>query len=192
MNNHKLKVFSGRANPALAEKIARHLGDTQGKITLDNFPDGEVSVRIEEDVRGRDVFIVQPTCPPVNENLMELLIMIDSFKRASAERITAVLPYYGYARQDRRDPRGTGPLEAVQHDEQLHQVLVDRRAGRLQQVDVPAAPGRPGPPRGGQLPGRGRLPGLRRPPPRRLHVVNPSCRWTRGRSPVDRGFAQPS
>ncbi len=110
-SNHKLKVFSGRANIPLAEKITRHLDDGLGKITLDNFPDGEISVRIEEDVRGRDVFIVQPTCPPVNDNLMELLIMIDSFKRASASRITAVLPYYGYARQDRKDV-GRVPITA--------------------------------------------------------------------------------
>src|SRR5436190_5902063 len=103
MNYSKLKVFSGRANIPLAEKIARHLGDTLGKITLTNFPDGEISVRIEEDVRGRDIFIVQPTCPPVNENLMELLVMVDCFKRASAARITTVIPYYGYARQDRKD-----------------------------------------------------------------------------------------
>jgi ribose-phosphate pyrophosphokinase len=109
--NNRLKVFSGRANIALAEKIARHLGDTLGRITLSNFPDGENSVRIEEDVRGRDIFLVQPTCPPVNENLMELLIMIDSFKRASAARITAVLPYYGYARQDRKDV-GRVPISA--------------------------------------------------------------------------------
>jgi ribose-phosphate pyrophosphokinase len=111
MNNHKLKVFSGRANIPLADKIARHLGDAPGKILLSNFPDGEISVRIEEDVRGRDVFLVQPTCPPVNENLMELLTMIDSFKRASAARITAVLPYYGYARQDRKDV-GRVPITA--------------------------------------------------------------------------------
>src|ERR1700746_3024779 len=103
MNNHKLKVFSGRANIPLAEKIARHLGDTLGKMTLDNFPDGEISVRIEEDVRGRDIFLVQPTCPPVNENLMELLTMLDSFRRASRSRINAVPPYSGYARQDRKD-----------------------------------------------------------------------------------------
>src|SRR5436305_3766443 len=102
-HNNKLKVFSGRANIPLAEKIAKCLGDPLGKINLDNFPDGEISVRIEEDVRGRDVYVVQPTCPPVNENLMELLIMLDSFRRASAARITAVLPYYGYARQDRKD-----------------------------------------------------------------------------------------
>src|ERR1044071_4776994 len=111
VSNKKMKVFSGRANIPLAEKIARHLGDTLGKITLTNFPDGEVSVRIEEDVRGRDIFLVQPTCPPVNENLMELLVMIDSFKRASAARITAVLPYYGYARQDRKDV-GRVPITA--------------------------------------------------------------------------------
>ncbi len=110
-NNNNLKVFSGRANLRLSENIARVLGDPLGKVTLTNFPDGEISVRIEEDVRGRDVFIVQPTCPPVNENLMELLIMLDSFKRASAERITVVLPYYGYARQDRKD-QGRVPITA--------------------------------------------------------------------------------
>jgi len=111
INNNKLKIFSGRANIALAERIAHCLGDPLGKIELKNFPDGENSVRIDEDVRGRDVFLVQPTCPPVNENLMELLIMIDSFKRASAARITAVLPYYGYARQDRKDV-GRVPITA--------------------------------------------------------------------------------
>src|SRR5438876_1231201 len=109
--NNKLKVFSGRANVPLAEKIAKCLGEPLGKITLSNFPDGETFVRIDEDVRGRDVFVVQPTCPPVNENLMELLIMLDSFKRASAARITTVLPYYGYARQDRKDV-GRVPITA--------------------------------------------------------------------------------
>jgi ribose-phosphate pyrophosphokinase len=111
MNNHKLKVFTGRANIALGEKIARHLGDSTGKITLANFPDGEISVRIDEDVRGRDIYLVQPTCPSVNDNLMELLVMIDAFKRASAARITAVMPYYGYARQDRKDV-GRVPITA--------------------------------------------------------------------------------
>jgi len=111
MHYNKLKVFSGRANRPLAERIATVLGDTTGKVNLSNFPDGEISVRIEEDVRGRDIFLVQPTCPPVNENLMELLIMIDSFRRASAARITAVLPYYGYARQDRKDV-GRVPITA--------------------------------------------------------------------------------
>ncbi len=110
-HNNKLKVFSGRANIPLADKIAKCLGDPLGKINLNNFPDGEISVRIEEDVRGRDVFVVQPTCPPVNENLMELLIMLDSLRRASAARITTVLPYYGYARQDRKDV-GRVPITA--------------------------------------------------------------------------------
>src|SRR6266851_7547776 len=136
-NNHKLKVFSGRANRALAERIANCLGDTLGRVTLDNFPDGEISVRIEEDVRGRDIFIVQPTCPPVNDNLMELLIMIDSFKRASAERITAVLPYYGYARQDRKD-QGRVPITAKLVADLLTAAGVDRvlaldlHAGQIQ------------------------------------------------------------
>jgi ribose-phosphate pyrophosphokinase len=110
-NNNKLRVFSGRANVPLAEKIANCLGDTLGKATLSNFPDGEISLRIEEDVRGRDVFVVQPTCPPVNDNLMEVLVMLDSFMRASAARITVVLPYYGYARQDRKD-QGRVPITA--------------------------------------------------------------------------------
>jgi len=110
-HNNRLKVFSGRANVPLAEKIAHHLGDALGRLTLANFPDGEISVRIEEDVRGRDVFVVQPTCPPVNDNLMELLVILDSLKRASAARITTVLPYYGYARQDRKDV-GRVPITA--------------------------------------------------------------------------------
>jgi ribose-phosphate pyrophosphokinase len=110
-NNHKLKIFSGRANRPLAEGIAKHLGVPLGRVTLDDFPDGETSVRIDEDVRGRDVFVVQPTCTPVNQHLMELLIMLDAFKRASPARITAVLPYYGYARQDRKD-KGRVPISA--------------------------------------------------------------------------------
>ena len=113
----KLKIFSGRANKPLAEGIARSLSAslgtpvTLGNINLGNFPDGESSVRIDEDVRGRDVFIVQPTCPPVNENLMELLVILDAFKRASPARITAVIPYFGYARQDRKDA-GRVPISA--------------------------------------------------------------------------------
>jgi len=109
--NQKLKVFSGRGNVPLAERIAKNLGDSLGKLTWTDFPDTEVVVRIEEDVRGRDVFVVQPTCPDVNQHLMELLIMLDSFKRASAARITAVMPYYGYARQDRKDV-GRVPITA--------------------------------------------------------------------------------
>src|SRR5580704_3678273 len=111
MNNHKLKVFSGRANIPLATKIARHLNDAPGQVTLSNFADGELSIRIDEDVRGRDIYVVQPTCPPVNDNLMELLTLLDAFKRSSATRITAVMPYYGYARQDRKDV-GRVPITA--------------------------------------------------------------------------------
>jgi ribose-phosphate pyrophosphokinase len=132
--NNRLKVFSGRANIALAEKIARHLGDSLGRVTLSNFPDGENSVRIDEDVRGRDIFVVQPTCPPVNENLMELLIMIDSFKRASAARITAVLPYYGYARQDRKDV-GRVPISA----KMVADLLTIAGADRVLALDLHAA-----------------------------------------------------
>lgn len=108
---NEIKIFSGRSNRDLAEKVAQYLGLPLGRIALGNFADGEISVKIEEDVRGRDIFIVQSTCPPVNENLMELLIMIDSFKRASAGRITAVIPYFGYARQDRKD-EGRVPITA--------------------------------------------------------------------------------
>lgn len=106
-----MKLFSGRAHPELAKRICEHLGLPLGRAIMGNFPDGEISCKIDEDVRGRDVFIVQPTCPPVNENLMELLIMVESVKRASAERITAVMPYFGYARQDRKD-EGRVPITA--------------------------------------------------------------------------------
>jgi ribose-phosphate pyrophosphokinase len=95
-------VFTGNANPALAEMVARHLGLPLGKSVVGRFSDGEIQVEIMEHVRGKDVFIVQPTCSPSNDNLMELLVMIDAVKRSSARRITAVIPYYGYARQDRR------------------------------------------------------------------------------------------
>ena len=99
-------VFTGNANPQLAEQITQCLGSKPGGIRVDRFSDGEVTVEILQNVRARDVFIVQPTCAPTNDSLMELLIMVDAFKRASAERITAVIPYFGYARQDRR-PRST-------------------------------------------------------------------------------------
>ncbi len=106
-----IKIFSGTANPDLSAKIASYLGVPLGRISLGRFPDGEISCKIEEDIRGRDIFLIQPTCPPVNENLMQLLIMIDSCLRASANRITAVIPYYGYARQDRKD-EGRVPITA--------------------------------------------------------------------------------
>ena len=98
-----LKVFAGSSNPELAEEICQYLGVPPGQQSLRRFSDGEVCYQVLENVRGADVFVVQPSCPPVNESIMEMLIMIDAFKRASARRITAVLPYYGYARQDRKD-----------------------------------------------------------------------------------------
>ena len=99
----ELKVFSGSAHPDLARDIASFLGVQPGQARLKRFPDSEVSFQIDENIRGTDVFIVQPTCNPVDEHLVELLIMIDAFRRSSASRITAVIPYYGYARQDRKD-----------------------------------------------------------------------------------------
>jgi ribose-phosphate pyrophosphokinase len=99
----EMKLFSGSAHPGLAREIADYLGIPVGHARLTRFPDTEVSFQIEENIRGTDVFVVQPTCSPVDANLVELLIMIDAFRRSSAARITAVLPYYGYARQDRKD-----------------------------------------------------------------------------------------
>jgi len=97
-----LSVFAGNANPQLAREVVQSLGIPMGRATVSTFSDGEVNVEIMENVRGRDVFVVQPTCAPTNNNLMELLVMIDALKRSSAGRITAVIPYFGYARQDRR------------------------------------------------------------------------------------------
>ncbi len=101
--NYNFKVFYGSAHPALGKEICTYLGVEPGEICNRRFADGEIFIQIEENVRGQDVFLVQPTCAPANDNLMELLIMIDAAQRASAKRITAVLPYYGYARQDRKD-----------------------------------------------------------------------------------------
>ncbi len=102
----RMAVFSGNANPPLARGIVRHLKIPLGRINVGRFSDGEVNIELMENVRGRDVFLLQPTCPPVNDNLMELLVMADACRRASAARVTAVIPYFGYARQDRR-PRAT-------------------------------------------------------------------------------------
>lgn len=102
MQHHPLKVFSGTSNPGIAEEIANYLGMELASIELDRFSDGEISCHISDNVRGADVFIIQSTCSPANENLMELLIAIDTLKRASATRINAVIPYFGYARQDRK------------------------------------------------------------------------------------------
>jgi len=107
----QMKIFSGSANRPLAEAIARHVGKPLGDAPPTRFPDGESFIKINEDIRGQDVFIIQPTCRPQNDNLMELMLFIDAAHRASAERITAVIPYYGYARQDRKD-EGRVPISA--------------------------------------------------------------------------------
>lgn len=106
-----MKIFTGNANPELAREICDYLGIALGDSVVSKFSDGEINVEIDESVRGKDVFIVQPTCEPGNDNIMELLIMIDAVRRASARRITAVMPYYGYARQDRKS-RGREPITA--------------------------------------------------------------------------------
>jgi ribose-phosphate pyrophosphokinase len=135
--SYKLKLFSGNAHRPLAEEIAQHLDLKLGDADVSRFSDGEVYVQINENVRGEDVFIVQPTCPPVNDNLMELLVMTDAFKRASARRITAVLPYYGYGRQDRK-PQSRVPISAKLVADLItaagaHRVLaIDLHAGQIQ------------------------------------------------------------
>jgi ribose-phosphate pyrophosphokinase len=120
----ELKLFSGRANTKLAQKISAFLDLPLGECKFSTFPDGEIHCKIE-DVRGRDVYLIQPTCPPVNDTLMELLILIDTCKRASAERITAVIPYFGYARQDRKD-EGRVPITAKLVANMLTRAGVDR------------------------------------------------------------------
>src|SRR5687767_855624 len=130
----KLKVFTGRANPGLAADICKHLEIPLGRGQTEMFPDGELLVKVDEDVRGRDCFIVQPTSHPVNAHLMELMIWIDCLKRASAQRVTAVVPYFGYARQDRKD-EGRTPITA-----KLVANLIERAgADRVVSVDLHAA-----------------------------------------------------
>ena len=128
-----LKIFTGNSNIDLVEEIARDLGTAMGKSLVKNFSDGEINVEIDESVRGMDVFVVQSICHPVNNNLMELLILIDALKRASAERITAVLPYYGYARQDRKvSPRA--PISA----KLIADLITTAGASRILTVDLHA------------------------------------------------------
>lgn len=125
MDPDRIKVLCGNANPKLAHAICVELGMASTGAVVKSFSDGEIWVQIEDNVRGADVFVVQPTCPPVERNLMEVLLMIDALKRASAERITAVLPYYGYARQDRKD-RSRVPISAKVVASLLERVGVDR------------------------------------------------------------------
>jgi ribose-phosphate pyrophosphokinase len=144
MNDTSMMVFSGNANLALSDGIVKKLNMRLGMAAVGRFSDGEIAVEIEENVRGKDVFIIQPTCSPTNENLMELLVMIDALKRASASRITAVMPYYGYARQDRRSRSARVPISAklvAKMIEQAgaHRVLtVDLHADQIQGFfDIP-------------------------------------------------------
>ncbi|MEZ5386236.1 MAG: ribose-phosphate pyrophosphokinase [Prosthecobacter sp.] len=141
--NESLKILSGSAHPTLAQAIAKNLNTELCAAELTTFPDGETFVQIHENIRGSDIFIVQPTCPPTNQNLMELLIMVDAVRRASAARITAVLPFFGYARQDRKD-RPRVPITAKLVANLLvaagvHRVLtVDLHAGQIQGFfDIP-------------------------------------------------------
>ena len=144
MNDTSMMVFSGNANLALSDGIVKKLNMRLGMASVGRFSDGEIAVEIEENVRGKDVFIIQPTCSPTNENLMELLVMIDALKRASASRITAVLPYYGYARQDRRSRSARVPISAklvarMIEQSGAHRVLtVDLHADQIQGFfDIP-------------------------------------------------------
>ncbi|MDO8675773.1 MAG: ribose-phosphate pyrophosphokinase [Candidatus Omnitrophota bacterium] len=130
----QLAVLGGNANPALTAEICGILKITQTKVLVDRFSEGEIRVQIKENIRGRDVFIVQPTCQPVNDNIMELLILIDAARRASADRITAVLPYYGYARQDRKDqPRVPITAKLVAN------IIVAAGANRVLTMDLHAS-----------------------------------------------------
>jgi ribose-phosphate pyrophosphokinase len=130
----RLKVFTGNANPELAREIAAYIGVPLGEAKVSHFSNGEIQVVIDESVRGADIFVVQPTCQPVNENLMELLILMDAFRRASARRITAVIPHYGYARQDRK-ARGREPVSA----KLVANLLATAGAGRVLTMDLHAA-----------------------------------------------------
>ncbi len=134
IDGKNLKVFTGRANPQLAERVCSYLGIELGRGGTDLFPDGELIVRVEEDVRGRDCYIVQPTCHPVNAHLMELFIWIDTLRRASAKRVTAVIPYFGYARQDQKHA-GRTPITAKLVSNLLERAGVDR----VVSVDLHAA-----------------------------------------------------
>ncbi|RPF42471.1 ribose-phosphate pyrophosphokinase [Thermodesulfitimonas autotrophica] len=144
LSRHKnMRIFSGNANQKLAEEICNYLGVPLGDSAVGRFSDGEIWVRINENVRGTDAFVIQPTCWPVNENLMELLIMIDALRRASARRITAVIPYYGYARQDRKT-RGREPITAklvanlITSAGARRVLTVDLHAGQIQGFfDIP-------------------------------------------------------
>lgn len=134
----KIEILAGNATPSLAASIARALGVRMGRSQVDRFSDGEISVEVLDNIRGRDVFIVQSTCPPVNDNLMELILLADACRRASAQRITAVVPYFGYSRQDRRSRATRAPISAKAVAQMIcasgidHLVTVDLHADQIQ------------------------------------------------------------
>jgi len=132
--NDNLKVFSGSSNPALAGAVCKYLRLPMGGAKIERFPDGEKALKLEDDVRGRDCFVVQSTCKPVDENLMELLIFLDCLRRASAQRVTAVIPYFGYARQDRKD-EGRVPITA----KLVANLITAAGADRVLTIDLHAA-----------------------------------------------------
>ena len=134
MTRDRLRLFTGNANPKLANDICAHMGVPLGEATLERFPDGEIDLKVECDVRGADVFVIQPTCPPVHEHLFELLAFIDCLRRASADRITAVVPYFGYARKDRKD-EGRVPINA----KLVANLITKAGADRVVAVDLHAA-----------------------------------------------------
>jgi len=134
LNGMELKVFAGRGSRYLAERICKHMQVPLGEAHIETFPDGEIIVRVDEDVRGRDCFIVLSTCAPVNDNIMELLVFIDCLRRASAGRITCVIPYFGYARQDRKDA-GRTPITA----KLVANLITAAGAGRVLALDLHAA-----------------------------------------------------
>ena len=134
MSDSRMMVFTGNANAQLAQAVASYLNISLGKATVGKFSDDEIQVEIEENVRGRDIFIIQPTCAPTNDNLMELLVMIDALRRASAYRITAVIPYFGYSRQDRRPRSARVPLTA----KLVADMIVTAGADRVLTVDLHA------------------------------------------------------
>ncbi len=134
MKDHKMQIFAGSASQDLSRQIADYLGIKLSPLAIGKFPDGETMIKVEEDVRGADVFVIQSTCPPVNQNLMELLIVLDCLRRASAARITAVIPYFGYARQDRKD-EGRVPITA----KLVANLITTAGASRVLTVELHAA-----------------------------------------------------
>src|SRR3989475_2964661 len=191
MTFERMRVFTGNANPKLAEAVVRHMNISLGRCIVGRFSDGEVMVELLENVRGRDVFLLQSTCAPTNDNLMEILVMVDALKRASAGRITAAIPYFGYARQDRRPHSARVAISAKVVANILQVVGVDRllvmdlHADQIQGFfDVPVDNGYASPILLGDLWKHNY---------QKLVVVSPDIGGgVRGRAPAKRGEADPA